>query len=209
MSPNLIRSYAAKLSEERGVPVTPAEAEEAILEVVCRVAKNMSRSSKFGYYTDQDMEQEGVVEALQVLNKDVYDAGRPLENFLHVHLHHRLKNLKRRLFFRSEPPCSCCDAFGSPSDPCPKWLSWRRRNAVKQNLMWFLDVSAVSDEGEPNMSRPPAGDADEVLAMLDRELPGAVRPDYLRLRAGLSIPQARREKVQDAVLELIPDLLEG
>lgn len=212
MHPTLIRAYAQKLAEERGRPTTPEEAQAEIHQVVIRVARNLAQGSRFGYHTAADMEHEGIVEALEVLARGVYDPARPLENFLHVHLHNRLQNLKRKHFFRSEPPCSCCDTFGSPAAPCPRWVAWQRRNAAKLNLMRPLDVTAVADERERNMATRPCSHDEaatsEALGRLDRELAPDVRADYLRMRAGVSIPKVRRQRVREAILGLLgPELM--
>lgn len=215
MKTSLIRAYALKMTSERGTPVGDAEAEEEIVRVIRRVARSVSRHFRYGYHTEEDMEGQGVVYALEVLGatrrdgSPAYDVARPLENFLHVHIKNRLMNEKRKHFTRAERPCSCCEAFGSPRDPCKRWVDWNARNASKQNLMRPLDVSSVRDDGERNMSVASrvADDvaAGEVLDLIDRGLPAEIRADYLRMRGGVSVPKGRRQKVREAVLEIIGD----
>lgn len=206
MRRGLVAEYAAKLSRERGSRVTREEALASINESILRVARNVATKFRleFGYHTKGDIEHEGVVIALEVLDTAAYDVSRPLENFLHVHVKNRLKNFKRKHFMRCEAPCKCCEAFGNPSEPCRRWVEWNERNLLKQNLMRPVDVSSIPCEGLATApSAADEADLAETLSRIDEELDPALRADYLRMRAGVAVPKSRRVAVREAVSEIL------
>lgn len=207
MNPSVLKRYSARLSAERGRKVSLREAEADIFRIVQQVARGLAPKYTYGYHTRQDIEHDAVILALEVLEGEKYDASRPLENFLYVHLGRRLTNNIRRHFYRGEPPCTCCDPLNPPPSPCRKWIDWHRRNTSKQNIMKPLDVSNVNDEHEPRMASPSsvAEDAslNELLSLIDRRLPIDLRADYLRMREHVMVPKARRQRVREAVLEII------
>ncbi len=207
MNPKTIKAYAAKLGGR-----TPLwKAEEEITRVIMTVARSVAPSYLFGYHSREDIEQEAVIAALEVLSVDppLYDPSRPLENFLYIHLRNQLSNFRRKHYARLEAPCTCCDPFRPPAEPCKKWRDWASRNTAKQNLMRPLDMSSVSDEGEARMhTRSAVVDeaiSNELLARIDARLPIELRSDYLRMKDRVLIPKARRQRVREAVLEIIRD----
>lgn len=207
MNRQLIKDYAKKMGKELNRKVTLAEAEVEIVRVMQKVARVLAPSYRFGYHSNEDMEQEGIQYALIVLeSNDKYDINQPLENFLYTHIHNRLYNYKRKHYTRLEPPCSCCDPFNPPAYPCQKWLDWKSRNSSKQNIMQPLDMSNISDESEHNMYQESEvidnTIGSELRTLLDRELPVELRRDYLQMIDGKVIPKIRRDKVREAVLSI-------
>ena len=73
--------------------IPPNMTEQEDVKVMQKVAKAYSYKFRFGYFTADDIEQEAYVEAIKGMED--YDGKRPLENFLLVHIHNKLKNLKR------------------------------------------------------------------------------------------------------------------
>lgn len=208
MNKNLIKRYARKLSIETGTPVSVDEAEAEIVRVMQRVCRMLAPQFKFGYHSVEDIEQQGVIEAIEVLAEDgKYDVSRPLENFLYVHVHNSLSNFRRKHFMRYEPPCGCCDPHLPPAFPCSKFRDWQSRNFVKRNLMQPLDMANVADESEVGLRDESVVEDDamasELRALLDGELPVELRKDYLQMLDGKLLPKARRERVREAVLEIM------
>jgi hypothetical protein len=207
MNPRIVEQYARKMGRESGRPVGVEEAEADIHRVIRQVARGLAPKYVFGYHNRSDIEQDAFVLALEVLEKEVYDPGRPLENFLYVHIRRRLGNNIRKSYYRGEPPCTCCDPVNPPPEPCKKWLDWHRRNTSKQNLMRPLDVSTVNDEHEPRMASPSSAVEDasmnEILSRIDRLLPVDLRADYLRMREQVMIPKVRRQRVREAILAIL------
>jgi hypothetical protein len=208
MNKALLRAYASKMSEETdGRKVSLDEAEAEITRVIMEVARNLSRKAKFGYHTRLDMAQQGAIFALEVLDSGHYDVNRPLEGFLYIHVRNRLANYKRDNYVRSERPCQCCDPFNPPLAPCDKWTAWNNRNLCKQNLMRPLDVYSVADENERNMrvnsDVEEEASINELVALIDQELPVELRSDYLKMKTGVTIPKGRRIRVRTAIMEIM------
>lgn len=211
MNKQLIKEYAAKMSREQDRRVTLTEAETEIVRVMQKVARTLAPTYRFGYHSNEDMEQVGILKVLIVLDKKEtnYDISRPLENFLHTIIHNELYNYKRKHYARLEPPCTCCNPLNPPAYPCQKWLDWKSRNSSKQNIMQPLDMSNISDEFENNM-RCESEIVDDTIgtelrSLLDKELPVELRRDYLQMLDGKVLPKARRERIQEAVLSITRD----
>lgn len=209
---SIIQAYAKRMAREQDRKVTLAEAEAEVGEVIQRVAMGIAVRFTFGYHTRQDIEQEAIVIALEVLslNPPKYDTTRPLENFLHIHLRNQLSNFKRKHYARPEAPCLCCSTSlaDPPASPCRKWLDWRRRNIAKQNIMRPINMANVADDsGESTMYARPTAEQDaasqEMLDKIDEYLPVDLRADYLRMREHASIPKVRRQRVREAVLAIL------
>lgn len=175
------------------------EAEQAIIAIITKVARSVAPTYRFGYHTIEDMEQQAVVFALDVLTQpDVYDTSRPLENFLSVHIRNRLSNFRRQHYMRTEPPCKCCDPYIACSGSrCQKWIDWNKRNTIKQSLMKTVDTSTVFEKETAKDKDISHGD--ELAELVDRLIPMDLRRDYLKMIDGESVPKHRREKVQGAV----------
>lgn len=226
MKKKLIKNYAQKLSNEMGRKVSLQEAEEEIVRVIQNVARTIAPQFRFGYHSVEDMEQEGIMEALKVLETDKYDVSRPLGNFLYVHVHNRLSNFRRKHYMRHEPPCGCCDTCNPPAHPCQKFLDWKARNATKQNLMRPVDISNIAHQykvsgiGEDGVRECcVVGVHDdfniidkaigaELRLILDKELPVDLRRDYLQMLDGKTVPKVRREKVRQGVLNILREHFE-
>jgi hypothetical protein len=174
------------------------------------------------------MKQEGRVLGFEALASEKYDGRRPLENFLYIHIRNRLYNFKRDHFRRSKPPCIECPFFDpkfQKSDnrctafidkmECDKWSKWYKKNETKKNLHELVDLENV-DDGSTNYE-PRAEDVihlQELFVKINKELPVALRKDYLQILDDLSkhkgnkkyqysIPKVRRDKVFDYLKSII------
>lgn len=207
MNQRLLKQYVRKMPAGS----TPKDAENEIVDIIQSVAKALSRIPRFrfGYHSRADIEQQGVLIALEILEEDKYDPSRPLEGFLYTHLKRRLGNYKRDNYIRAERPCQCCNPFDPPVSPCERFDAWQIRNTTKQNLMLPLDVSSVADEYESNMRTESMVEEEahinELLTMIDEQLPVELRADYLKMTHGVAVPKNRRLKVREAVMEIIKD----
>lgn len=207
MNNKFLKSYAAKMEAELGRRVTVAEAEQEVTRIILEVARNIAPAFKFGYHTRGDMIQTATVFALHKLEDGSYDINRPLAGFLYIHLRNRLSNFKRDNFTRTERPCKCCDPFNPPAEPCKKWTAWNNNNIKKQNVMQPIDVTVVADEHEKTMREYSTVEEDattnELMALIDEKLPVELRGDYLKLRGGVSIPKVRKDRVREAITEIL------
>ena len=135
-----------------------------------------------------------------------------LEGFVFVHTRNRVLNMRRDLITRSDTPCARCHA-GEPcgreveGEQCQVYRRWKARNVSKANLQHAVGLEVTSDEGEPTMrhasSAECSAEINEILAVIDEELPIHLRPDWLRLREGASLPKPRRLAIEQAVRDIL------
>lgn len=175
--------------------------EGAVLAAIERVVRVLAPSFVFGYLDADDVRQMGRIFAMEAMSR--YDATRPLDNFLYVHVKNRLINAKRDMFRRTDAPCRECQE-GRPCRRaeregercCEAQRSWARRNDAKASLMRPTGMERVPEtlvRTEGCAER----DAEyrELLGLIDLAMPAELRAAYLRLREGLSVPRAERAAV--------------
>jgi hypothetical protein len=195
------------------IPSGKTEAE--VLAAIEAVANRLAPSFVFGYYDVEDIKQECRVFCVDALQKGRYDCSRPLENFLYVAVRHQLLNLQRNKKYRNEPPCMLCHG-GSPCGKdgacCERYTSWKTRNQNKANILSPLDISQIADEKEKftwnESTVEEEAETAEILRMIDEQLPAELRGIYLQMRAGVSIPKAKRLLVENAVKEILRGAIE-
>ena len=190
----------------------PANVSEAdFLTAVDKIANLLASSFTFGFYTVEDIKQQARLFAIQAMDR--YDPARPLDNFLYTHIKNRLINFRRDNFRRNDPPCQLCHASLNGDTPhedkqyCEKYQMWLKRNFTKQNIINPLDLSNICDEHEPN-TRVESNvveqlEREELLALIDMKLSVELRQVYLQMQAGESVPKAKREQVERAVLDIL------
>lgn len=185
--------------------------EEQILQEIEKIVNILAHNFTFGYYDLDDIKQEGRIEGIKALER--YDEDLPLANFLCVHIRNRLINIIRNKYHRNDPPCKSC--YGSIQGEtqhvdgkyCAKFLAWKSRNARKAGLVCPADLSNIDDTSEETTKINSTVSEDfakqEIWDMIDLKLPSFMRADYLKLKAGISIPKNRR----DAVIKKIREFL--
>jgi hypothetical protein len=189
--------------------------EQEVLQTIEDVVVKLAGPFKFGFHEAEDMKQEGRILAITALEN--FDAARgTLKNFLTNHIRNRFINMRRDKLERRHPPCSSCPFYKEAYDrcgafdckeDCEKWQGWKKRNMMKRNLMEGYNPNNVSESsGElpvgsdnvlTNMSNQ------EVVEYVDRNIPVSIRADYLRMLNGVKIPKAKRERILQAVRELV------
>jgi DNA-directed RNA polymerase specialized sigma24 family protein len=191
--------------------------EEEVVATMQKVAKAASYKFQFGYYKPDDIEQEAYILCIEALEK--YDGVRPLENFLRVHVKRRLCNLKRDKYERRKPCFSCplkayikdkdlCTAYESKDD-CKLYVNWLARNSSKKNLMnpvsW--DNTDDVDESEMHYDTDILDDlaVQELLQLLDTNIPSEVRKDWIKIKNGIKIPKHRRAKVKEEIALILKE----
>jgi DNA-directed RNA polymerase specialized sigma24 family protein len=76
------------------MPVPTGIPTEQILEIIERVVGPLGHKLKFASFDSEEIKQEGRAIAWKAI-VETYEEGRPLENFLRVHVRNRLLNFKR------------------------------------------------------------------------------------------------------------------
>lgn len=166
--------------------------QEEVLEIINKICDRYAYKFKFGYFEPEDIRQEAFIIALDALDR--YEEGRPLENFLAVHVKNRLNNFKRDKYYRQN----------KNNDD-----KQERLNNSKKFLMEPLDISNIRDEAEKNM-RLNDNFIDEIanqelLEIIDEHLDTALRADYLRVRHGAYVPKPRREQISSEVRKILEE----
>jgi DNA-directed RNA polymerase specialized sigma24 family protein len=165
--------------------------ESEVLEVINKICERYAYKFQFGYFEPDDIRQEAFIIALDALER--YEEGRPLENFLAVHVKNRLNNFKRDKYYRQNK---------KKDDDRQAQL-----NNSKKFLMEPLDISNIRDENERNMR----DDNDfveliansELLSIIDEKLDVTYRSDYLRMRDGAYVPKPRREEITQEINRIL------
>lgn len=157
------------------------------LSVIRRIAKRLAPKYTFGFYEVADLEQEAIIFGMKSLEK--YDQSLPLENFMVVCMGNALKNFKRKHYVR----------LGADES----------KYAAKKNLAEPLSLESVDERDESSMwnlsDNLDSLHIKDIFLLIDQHLPRELRADYLRMKHGTSIPKARREKVEEALLELLEE----
>ncbi len=195
----------------------PGVTEDQVLAAIENAVRILAPSFTFGIYDLEDIKQEARMMGLEAMDR--YDPERPLENFLYSHIRNRLSNLKRNKYRRNDPPCLLCHhAEGNRSlhetgEFCRCYVEWKKRNDSKANIMRPLDIDHIADENESNTMMPSeveeTVELNEMLHLIDEHLDVDLRAAYLQLRAGKSVPKARRAQVEAAIREILRDALEA
>ena len=173
------------------IPKGMTEAE--VLEIINKICDRYAYKFKFGYFEPDDIRQEAFIIALDALDR--YEEGRPLENFLAVHVKNRLNNFKRDKYYRQNK----------------KKQDERREqlNNSKKFLMEPLDISNIRDETERNMRVEDSFVEEianqELLDIIDENLDVSLRADYLRVRHGSYVPKPRRRQIVDEIRQILKE----
>ena len=165
--------------------------ETEVLAIMTTVVNRIAHKYRFGYYDIEDIKQEAFIIAMEAMDR--YDEGRPLENFLAVHISNRLKNFKRDNFFRPD--------YVPPSGKITN------DNNTKRFLMEPLDIDNIRDEHERNM-RGEENIVDELaqkelMNIVDTYLDMGLRSDYQRILHGVYVPKPRREQIYEAIMQIL------
>ena len=194
--------------------------EEQVLAIIDNVVNKLGPSFTFAHFDTDDIKQEGRIIALDILQKNVYDTSKPLENFLYSHVRNRLINLKRDKFARHEPPCTSCP-FYDPKNlksnnqcsaytdkmECDRYELFIRYNTARRNINQPTDIDTVDGDRERSMHKNDEtiseSENNELLDLINTKLPIELRGDFLRIINGTSIPKNRRERVQTAIRSIL------
>lgn len=189
--------------------------EKEVLEELDRVVNMLASSFTFGHYGLEDIKQEARIYGLEAL--PLFDKKRKLSNFLYCVIKSRLTNLRRNKYWRNDPPCQTCHfAFMHGEKPehenkeyCNKYRAWRKRNFSKQELMKPLSIDFIDDENEKNTRFESNMEANvqggELARIIDMKLDISLRPFYLKMLEGRSIPKGKKCAVQEAIREILDE----
>ena len=188
--------------------------EDDLVATINRVVNRLAYKFRFGFHDIDDIKQEGRLYALQAMDK--YDGVRPLENFLYTHIRNRLINFKRDKLSRYDKPCLGCPFYDphldksnsqcaefSDKTQCKPWKIWITRNESKKNIMEPITIpDNASSLMRGNSVVDEISDV-ELVKLIKEHIPVALRADYFRMIGGVTISKQRKDRVKEAVLEIL------
>ena len=186
--------------------------EQEFLETVDRVVSFLAAKFRFGYFEIADMKQQGRLFAIEAMGR--YDGKRRLDSFLFIHIRNRFINFKRDKYKRSEPPCkSCpfydpkfkksvsgCAAFGEKLS-CDKYKLWIKHNKSKMNLVHLMEFNNETIDSETEYDQ-----STYLEETISKKLPSNIRSDYLKMIAGVNIPEKNKLVVREAVKNIFDEI---
>lgn len=182
--------------------------EQQLMEAIENAVRILGPSFTFGIYELEDIRQEAMLEGMRVIAR--YDASRPLDNFIYTCVRNRLIRLKRDKLRRNDFPCKLCHAaegnrsLHEDGQFCQKHLAWKKRNDAKAHLMRPLGLDHHDEEKSRHEEAVVSKvELREILSIIDEHLDVDLRATYLQMRAGKSVPPARRLAVENAVREIL------
>ena len=196
--------------------------EQEFLLVLDNISKRLGHKFKFGYHSYEDMKQQAAIFALEGLNK--YDNKRPLENFLWTHVRNRLFNYKRDNYQRPDKPCLSCIFYDphckistnqceeySDKASCQEYNTWNNRNTNKKNIMKPVGIEDLQSQNV-SISRLSSEQSileivsnEQILKILDENIPAQHRPAYLKLRYGDKVYKTDLNKLLECIKGILKE----
>lgn len=149
---------------------------EEVMSVIKLVTDRIAPRYTFNGYEVDDIKQESFLICVDALDR--YDANRPLENFLSVHLSNRLKNFVRDNYYLGDDE--------------------EKKKVLSPKSLTYEDVPVLL-----NISDEEKLDAKELSLIIDNELPSQYRSTYLKIINNVYVPKKRREEVINIIRNLV------
>ncbi|MDC1324889.1 hypothetical protein N8257_00075 [Ulvibacter sp.] len=156
--------------------------EQEVVDTIAKVSERLSNKFTFAFYTAEDIQQEAFILGMEALER--YDEGKPLENFLFVHIGNRLKNFKRDNYFRHD-------------EGKAEKVQKRKRNLLEPANLEDFSVAKGDNDLTSKISD------EEILQLVKKNIPASMRADFLRMCAGVTLPKARRLEIMSTVRRIV------
>ena len=154
--------------------------EEVIDTIMLVVNRTAAKYTFYGYEVD-DIKQESFIICMDALER--YQEGRPLENFLAVHLSNRLKNFVRDNHFNKNEEEKAKVLMPGQLSNDNTIISPQSLQANHQNKI----------------------DTKEMQKIVDNKLPSEYRADYLKIISDVYVPKKQREEVLQCVYQILEE----
>lgn len=155
--------------------------EQEVMDTIMLVVNRTAPKYTFYGYTVDDIKQESFIICMDALDR--YQEGRPLENFLAVHLSNRLKNFVRDNHFTK-----------------------REEEKAKVLMPGQLanDNTIISPQSLQAKHQDKI-DTKEMQKIVDSKLPSEYRSDYLKIVNDVYVPKKQREEVLDCIYKILEE----
>lgn len=155
---------------------------DQVVRQIEKVVRRIAPKYTFYGYTVEDISQESFIICMEALPR--YDATRPLENFLSVHLSNRLKNFIRDNHFSNTEDTNKVRVMK------PAQLD-HEHSLIDQRNSFAVDEDAI--------------DYGEMSKVIDKKLPAQYRLDYLKMQNDVYISRQRREEIVIVIREILTE----
>jgi len=184
--------------------------EQQVIDDINHVVAHLSHHFKFGLLDEEDIRQEGWVEALKALKKYKSNKNTSLRTFLYTHVRNRFINMRRNKCISQSNPCigcgfrhkKLCREFKNKND-CEKYAAWQLINKRKLSLIKghkFIDDSDTyainSNELEKICNK-------EMFTIIDKHIPYYLRDDYCRFMHGARLSKQKKEKLIAKIKQIL------
>ena len=164
--------------------IPPSMTHQQVVDQIQVVVNRIAPKYTFYGYEADDLKQEAFIICMDALDR--YEDGRPLENFLSVHLSNRLKNFVRdNHYTKDEEEKARVEMPGQLANEEYIIGDDSRRLDVDDFYSTKLDWK-------------------DMTHIIDIKLPAQHRADYLKIVHDVYVPKKRKEEV----LQVIYDILE-
>jgi len=155
---------------------------DQVVRQIEKVVKRIAPKYTFYGYTVDDISQESFIICMEALPR--YDATRPLENFLSVHLSNRLKNFVRDNHFTNTEDTNKVRVMK------PAQLD-HEHSLVDQRNLFAIDENSI--------------DYGEMSKVIDKKLPAQYRLDYLKMQNEVYVSRQRKEEIVIVIREILTE----
>ena len=154
--------------------------EEVIDTIMLVVNRTAAKYTFYGYEVD-DIKQESFIICMDALDR--YQEGRPLENFLAVHLSNRLKNFVRDNHF----------------------IKKEEENANVIMPGQLANENSIVSPQSLQAKQEKQVDIKEFKKILDIKLPAQYRTDYLKIISDVYVPKKQREELLEIIINILKE----
>lgn len=203
----------------RKMKIPKGYTEDRVLSDIEYVATKLSRHFKFGYYTQDDIKQEGCVFALGGLKKYNPKKETSLRTFLYTHVRNRFINLRRNQCFTQSNPCLSCGFYDADNLGCTdKCREFENKTYCQEYTKWLAVSKSKSilmcdgfSQSDNNLDVVVNSDAlehmcnQEILNTINANMSSAMREDYCRFLQGARLSNNRKQKLISFIKKILKE----
>lgn len=158
--------------------------EDQVVAIIYKISSRLASKFTFPNVDEDDIQQEAFIIAMDAMDR--YDEGRPLENFLSVHIKNRLMNFKRDNYYRPDEG---------------------KAEQIQQGKKKLLDAQSVDNIRNLLLATEMSDNLEhrELLEYIDLRLPANMRSDYLRFRNEQSLTKTKKAKLLEELRTIVGD----
>lgn len=156
--------------------------EQEVIAIITRIARRLAPKFVFASYDIEDIFQEAFIIGIDGLEK--YDSSRPLANFMFTHISNRLKNFKRDNYFRLDVGTA------------------HTIQSRKKSILEAIDIENMHSVSASS-TIPEDASTNEILDIIDKQLPAEFRKDYLKLKTNSPLSKNRKAQLIETIREII------